>query len=78
MNSSELKPCPQNNIKAKYIYEAFYLSIDVYNWLKEVAKDEGITIYELIRGILDDYKEAVTGIKVPKKRKSHNNNGGKH
>ena len=39
------------------------IPLDLDKWLEEIAKDEGISVSALIWDILEDYREAVTGIK---------------
>lgn len=41
-----------------------YVPTQLFLWLREYAKEEQTCVSELVHGILEDYQEAVTGIKV--------------
>lgn len=46
-----------------------YVPTQLFLWLREYAQEEQTCVSELVRGILEDYQEAVTGIKAPKNEK---------
>ena len=47
-------------LKYGKVQKVFLLPVELDYWLRSVAEDEEISMNALIRGILEDYKEAVT------------------